>query len=360
MTNKIIYCLLYFFISNCFSQNQKKIDSLENEIQKYDLSKKNKTELLQKDTLKVSLLLKLTKEFYGYDNQKQLTIANKALLAAKSVKYEKGIAKAYSWIGLANNGLGNFETAIQNYNAAIVIFKRLKMEDDLAINIYYIGSSYLFQGNLPKALEKLNEALKKFEKLNNKLQIATIYNNIGILYSKQNRKKDEIKYYQKALKILENSNEKKEKSFRNIIYINLALIYCNNKENQKSLDILNPILPLMEREHTDIDVADVVKIIGKNYLLMQQNDKALPYFFRSLEVYQKNGNKSNISDLKRYIGQAYFQKNDFNNAIKYVEEALLLSKEIGEIESIKFCYDLLHKIYNKHKNHKKAYENLLL
>lgn len=360
MTKKIIYLLLYFFISNCYSQNQKKIDSLKLEIDKYISSQEYKSNLSKKDTLEVGLLLKLAKEFYGYDNQKQLYFANKALVAAKRINYEKGIAKSYSLIGLANNFMGNFEIAIQNYNAAIVIYKRLKMEDDIAINIYYSGSSYLFQGNLPKALEKLNDALKKFEKLNNKLQIATIYNNIGILYSKQNRKKEVIKYYQKALSVLENSTQKKEIGFRNVIYLNLAVVYCNDNENQKSLDILRPILPLMEKEYTDVDVADVVKIIGKNHLLMQQNDKALTYFFRGLNIYIKNGNKSNISDLKRYIGQAYLQKNDYNKAIKYTEEALSLSKEIGEIESVKFCYDLLHKIYNKHKDHKKAYENLLL
>lgn len=68
-------------------------------------------------------------------------------------------------------------------------------------------------------------------------------------------------------------------------------------------------------------------------------------------------NRSGEADTYRHIGEFYLNIGDHVKALQNAQKGLAISQQIGELESIKFGYEVLSKIYSTTKNYKAAYES---
>src|SRR5689334_4180726 len=98
---KLILFLVFFVFSfEAFAQSRATIDSLLNELKKYDALK---VELRQPvsiaDTVKAKLIYSIMREYNSIDVAKLKEYAQQLLVLSTTINYRKGIGNAYNGLG---------------------------------------------------------------------------------------------------------------------------------------------------------------------------------------------------------------------------------------------------------------------
>ena len=94
--------------------------------------------------------------------------------------------------------------------------------------------------------------------------------------------------------------------------------------------------------------------LGRVYVKLKEFDKALDYFFRSLELKLKVGDKWAASETYLRIGQIYNTKGEYAQSIDWCKKGLPVSNEINEIRWLSELYKCLYKSSVGLKNYKEA------
>lgn len=150
--------------------------------------------------------------------------------------------------------------------------------------------------------------------------IADSYNCLGIAYFYKNNYKQAIDSYEKSLTILkllsDNGIERKIAACLN----NIGLVYRSDKMYSKALDYYHEVLNLektyLSKDHPDL--AQTYHNIGTLHWCCGSDDRAMEYYQLSLE------NKKDprfVGMTMENIGLLHENKKDFQQALKYYEEA---------------------------------------
>jgi tetratricopeptide (TPR) repeat protein len=252
--------------------------------------------------------------------------------------YNTEIAELYSIIGEIYHKLGNNKKSLEYYDKVIKIHHKLPSENTsegnsknvksystMAITYRNIGSIYKGTGREEMALKNFRWALESY------------------LVGKQEKNIRHNEIINEIVEILEN-DKKGEFSHLNtiILHVDGGVVSIKINKHSKILEIDVTISSV-----NDVDVAKLNKFIGGLYVKINEQNKALEFYGKALECYNK-----------------VLQKNK-NNSIKDDEEQLILLNEIlslqliiyGEdhIDIAKTYYDI-GLIYGSLKNHKKRLE----
>src|SRR3569832_327916 len=114
---KLLLSFVFLVFSfEAFSQSRSTIDSLLNELKKYDALK---VELRQPvnaaDTIKAKLLYSIMREYNSIDVTKLKEYAQQLLTLSIQIKYHKGIGNAY-------NGMGRYYLTTTHSDSALISF----------------------------------------------------------------------------------------------------------------------------------------------------------------------------------------------------------------------------------------------
>lgn len=353
--------LFYFFIfiliciSNNFLLGQNPvIDSLNREL----AIVKNQKHLskISSDTLQINILLSLSKELEDSNTDEAVEFAEKALSKAQSINAEIFVMKSNYLLGKIYNNKSDFDLSDSYLKKALSIAQHFKNYVYIGDSYFYLARGKLIQNNFPEAMTNLNLALQAYEKIGDKVKKARVYNSKAILYGKQNQKALEASYYNRALLLLEENTTANANWLKDIITTNLAYSYLENKKYQKALDIFLDSYQKTASEESN-HTGNGARGIGTAYMEMGKLNLALEYFKIALNIFEKTDNKSGQGDINREIGNVYFLKQDYKLAEEFTLSGLKISNQIGELESIKFCYENLAKIYEKSGKYKEAYES---
>ncbi|MGV7108089.1 tetratricopeptide repeat-containing sensor histidine kinase [Flavobacterium sp. U410] len=353
--------LFYFFIfiliciSNNFLLGQNPvIDSLNREL----AIVKNQKHLskISSDTLQINILLSLSKELEDSNTDEAVEFAEKALSKAQSINAEIFVMKSNYLLGKIYNNKSDFDLSDSYLKKALSISQHFKNYVYIGDSYFYLARGKLIQNNFPEAMTNLNLALQAYEKIEDKVKKARVYNSKAILYGKQNQKALEASYYNRALLLLEGNTTANANWLKDIITTNLAYSYLENKKYQKALDIFLDSYQKTASEESN-HTGNGARGIGTAYMEMGKLNLALEYFKIALNIFEKTDNKSGQGDINREIGNVYFLKQDYKLAEEFTLSGLKISNQIGELESIKFCYENLAKIYEKSGKYKEAYES---
>lgn len=297
----LIVCLYSATISYPFTTNNP-IDSLKQLI------------LLNKeDTSMVNHLNAISREFQkigSYDSS--LFYSNNALILAIKLKYQKGMAISYHFIGNNYYYQGNYNKSLKNYLKALSIREKMGDKKGVASTHQNIGNIYLYQGNYKKALNNLLQALEIAKKIEDKQIIADVNNNIGIIYEQQKKYKQALSSYVQSLKIVKEIGDKK-------------------------------------------GIAAALYNIGNIYYYQGNVEGALNNYLQSLKIEEEIGNKEGIAASYTNIGVFYGEQGKFEESFRFLSKSLILSKEIGYKIISQTAYYSISNLYEKQGNYHQAY-----
>ncbi|MGP8217205.1 MAG: tetratricopeptide repeat protein [Bacteroidia bacterium] len=363
-TGKFLLTLGTFYFINfslCVAQ-QHTIDSIRNIL---------KTE--RDDTNKVNTLNTLSSKLWRngiYDTS--LIYANHALTLATKLGFEKGLAGAYSNIGVIIYYQGDYIKSLDYSLKELKIDEELKDQKKIAKCLSHIGLAYFGQGNYTKGLDYYLKSLKMAEELNDKSLIAILLGNIGLIYYDQGDYTKSLDYYFKALKMATNLGDKNGISSD---LGNIGLTYWLMKDYDKALDYDLRSLKMDKESGNPYLIATGLGNIGSVYAdefkskvsgpsgnLVEMkydtlNSKALTYYFEALKMEEEIGDKPGIARQLGNIGGVYTMKRIYKEAEKYLLDALKLEKEIGNIYDEEVFEESISELYEKTGSYQLALEN---
>jgi tetratricopeptide (TPR) repeat protein/serine phosphatase RsbU (regulator of sigma subunit) len=328
-----ISCLLLtmvFLGLNTFSQDQAKVDSLEN--------------LLASATGKqrCELLISLSGEIARTNNEHALELADEAVSIAEDLNDNGLINDAYINKGYMFESVYKDADALKMFEKALDISERANYNKGRANALYRIGRSYSFQRDYTRSDEYLNQALEiakeikdlkiqgevQFEqaenlrkagkaeealvKYHNTLEIsqkaedlntmASVYTSIGGIHFAQGNFNDAIKNYEEAKRIRIEQENPLRAAFMDI---NIANAYFYLAKYDVAIEYYQKALPVCEQNKYNQGIAAIYNGMASIYLTQEFYDKALENHFKQLEINKQSGNQREVGNTLNNIGIVY-------------------------------------------------------
>jgi len=198
-----------------------------------------------------------------------------------------------------------------------------EIKDETRINTLWELSDLFKNNDFKKSLAYANTSLKLANRNDNLMLRAFSYMKIGDLLLKQGLYNHSLDNYLQSKKTFEETN---------------SLLYLSGVEHN----------------------------IGNLFYRLHQNDKALEYFKRSLELQNKSlvqGDSSHLSQLHVFyisIGNCYVTKGNYENAKKYFQKALERAKKFDDKLNLGVIYNNLGKLFLKEGDKMESLRNINL
>jgi tetratricopeptide (TPR) repeat protein len=220
-------------------------------------------------------------------------------------------------LGNAHYWLGQSDEALDDYDAVLKLAKEITKKDALegkASALGNIGMVYYAKSDLDKALKYLEAALKVDQEIGYRKGQVGQLSNIGLVYRAKGDLDKALKYFQDALKA---DQADQEIGYRGTEVPGLGTITLVSEED----------LSTMQRYR--LGEASDLSNIGLVYLDKDDLDKALKFLQDALKIHREVGYRLGEAIDLSNIGLVYRHKGDLDNALKYLEAALKIYQEIG-------------------------------
>jgi PAS domain S-box-containing protein len=359
------------------SSHAKSIDSLQRQLN------------IATDSNKVDILTELSQYYKPFNAQKALDIAREAYRNAQKLSYLKGSIASLTQMGNAYQTLQELDNALSCYQQTldIAIRKNLTLEKVQALR--NIGYNYNLKSNFPQAIKYSNRALSLSNKINNKKLTSIILNDIGnTLYNQSNYPKA-LNYFLQAANIAEQVKDK------NIILknkISIGNIYNDIGEYSKALSYFQEALQI-KKQISNTPSIGILYNIGNVYYGKRNHEQAIKYYALAYQNSLKVKSQIGISNILIKLGDTYYQLKDYKTALesynkaitdslpqkllataylglsntfrelkdterslKYGQNALKISRELGIKVYVQEAYLSLAKTYAARNNYLKAFQ----
>jgi signal transduction histidine kinase/CheY-like chemotaxis protein len=338
---RVVLCILVLCCTDALAQDAK-IDSL-----------KALLKTANDDTIKVNILLDLSKRLYSLDPDESIRLGNQANDLADAAGFKKGVAYALKNIGLAYYTKGKYSETLGYWQQSLELFEAIG--DPLGVSnlLNNIGAIYFNLGNDDQAIEYYLKSLRVSEQLGDKLRIASALTNIGTVYSNKPATRDlALNYCLRALKISEGLVDLEAIG---TISVNIGDIYFLMGDNKNALLYLEKSLEAYRKSSGD--VAYTLNTMGKVYTRQGDFDLALQYQNNAYENARNSDNK--LEEARALLGLAntYKEKNNNALALAHYTKAKTIAGEIGSNNELKDSYEGLALLYSKMGDYKNAFKN---
>ncbi|MEL0456971.1 tetratricopeptide repeat protein [Flavobacteriaceae bacterium SZ-1-7] len=367
------------------AQQNKKIDSLLNIYNR-----------LTNGIDKVNTMENLFHHYKYSDKPKALHYANEAVTLSKQIKYTKGEGLGYTNLGYFYRLEKQPDSARHYFNKAMMTLKDSENKRSLWHATHEFSVYETIQGNFKKALELADKAENIAKELKNGSLIMENARRKATIYLDQGDYKMAITETLRASKISDTLTPyDPEKKAMVLAY--LARIDILRGNYADALKPLNDVLTIYTDAGNKHWQATILMEIGNLYWYMDELDKALINYQKSLEIsYEMNrvpfismnlsniglihlGNKNydlalkNLLESERLdstrgstnnriiglnnIATAYFGKKNYAQAIQYHSKAIALADSIKSVDILRDGYNGRSKAYEKTGNYIKALED---
>jgi class 3 adenylate cyclase/uncharacterized protein HemY len=306
-----------------------------------------------KDTARVNILNKLSKEFEFRDPDKSYQYAEEAVRLSEEIDYKEGLAYGYMNIGNYYTEQGAYDNAIKYFEHSLEVYKKLGNVTGEKNILNNIGNVHRYLGNYDKALEYFFISLRMSEETEDKKGIAYALNNIGIIYALQGNYDKVLEYFTRTLELSEEIGDKKgvASSLNNI-----GLVYEELGDYDKALEYHEKSLKIKKEIGNKNGISSSLRNIGNIYTQIGRLEDALNSHLKAFKIQKEIGDKNGMAHAAISIGDIYVDTKEFNKALDFFNQALSLAKEIKAKALIKDSYERLSELYEMKNDAGKALE----
>jgi signal transduction histidine kinase/AmiR/NasT family two-component response regulator/Tfp pilus assembly protein PilF len=372
----------------------------------------------KEDTNKVIALSELSESLASVNTDDGLKYGNEGLALALKLAWPKGAAANNNSLGTNYMSMANYEQAMVFFNKSLKVNEQLNLQEGIAVNLGNIGNIYVLQGNNVKALknfraalnlheqlqdkagiatdlvsignvyqnqsnyalayEYLLKALKMHEELGNKAGIANTLSIIGVIYIKQKNFPLALENYEKALKIYQDLGDKSgiAKNLKNV-----GNVYISVKDYTGALENYNKALKIHEELGDKSGIARNLGNMGNVYQEQKNYPKALEYLLEASKMNEALGERYPMANNLGSIGCVYLEiardttgtieasalipgvlvgqrvdkAGNLRNAVSFLERAVNVDIEIGNLHELQNFSYFLSEAYELLGDYKSAY-----
>lgn len=351
MRKILLSCILLIFLLSfyfAYPQAQNKRDSLLSLIEQED-----------QDTSKVLLYGGLVRTYLKVNIDSAIYFAKSGLYIAEKNDYVYGTGVMHQYLGHAMVVNDDLEAAKENYLNALAYF--IKANNLTAQSKVYLvlGNVYFVQNNYPEALNNYILGERIADSLDIIDFLPDFYNNLAGIYFQLEDYQRSLEYFNNALKLSE-AHGSTETTIS--VLINMAKAYINSDElKQANLHIERALEMTQKLSPNEAYKVQIYEAKGEVELKLNNYESALKIYKKTLEIIDQMGlgylgpigvNKVNS---QTNMGRCYFELGDNKKAKENLILGYDMAKETGLIGAQRDATYYLSRVYDSFGDEKEAY-----
>lgn len=338
MTRKVLAAILFAFclLSSAYAQPRKG-DSLRHLI----------TIRTTDDTVKVNLLLQLAGKFEQVNADSLYNNATKAMALSQRLHYAKGIANSYELLGVAQDMLGKYDSAISLYKQSLEIARLNKLYNITCPKYNHVGNVFFIKAKYLDAGIYYDSSLRAARVAGDSATEASAYGNIANIYYKTGNYSRALHFYLMALSINEAIDSK------NGVAVNLsdiANVYYRIGGYGKAIQYLSRSLELTRKIGNTEHIVACLNTYALIYDDRKMYDSSLYYLQQCYALATKMKDPFTQNLLKGNMAEAYLKKGEYDKAYQLYNESLTTSEQLGDAEGKAMAQAGLGVILLKHND----------
>lgn len=204
-----------------------------------------------------------------------------------------------------------------------------------------LAVAYTYE-NLDSAIHYANSLISLSEASSDKLKIAKAYNTLSDAYNMKGLYREAIPPLEKSIALCKELNSVKGITVNNYLKGN---ILQNLDDYEASTAAYEESFSLAKEHKDSTMMAHNYSGLGINQEFVGNNDKAIEYYFTSIEIWSKLDDKYGMATCYTNIGNVYELLGQRDKAIKYYNEAISLKKELKNYAGLAVTYVNLATLY---------------
>lgn len=261
--------------------------------------------------------------------------------------------------GRANRECGYFQMAhagdpkAHNYlnrSLEIAIKTGNRIEEMLALEKLAQFYSYVKHDN-KKALEYCYARLKLAEGLRDSLNVSRSTAALADIYWQSGNFKKSLALHMQSLNLYERMG-KKDQIARGLLEVGID--YCALKDTTNTIKYYLSSLNYVSYLKSPQEIAALYNSVAAAYSMRWMNDSAYYYVVKAYNVIENTGYKQGLAGVMATLADISFKRGDYKTAIRWIEQAMQLSKSISYRIQIPDLALILKRIHLHNKNYKEA------
>ena len=246
------------------------------------------------------------------------------------------------------------DSSLVYLNKALVVSKEIGYDSIYPIQ-FAICVSYYMKGDYNKAKEEIRKGLNNYNWTKNPDgTYGHIHMLIGVFNEAINEKDSAIYYYDKAIDRLKNDTSPKAIEVLSITYTNYANIYLKEGNYKKAIEIYLNSEKMSESIGDKRNQLIALNNVAGCFKELNKYDNALKYYQKALMLSKENKDIKYEGSSNLGIGEIYFLKGNYDKALSHS----LIAKDILEATEFKSVlhqsFEVLARVYLKIDNTIKA------
>lgn len=302
---------------------------------------------------RINVLIDIAIEVRNFDVEEASRLADDIINRSNAITYNLGLGRGLKLKGACHWMKGEYEAGLEVLKTALSVAKKIKDKKLEARIFYYFGNIYRDQGDLANVLTYFKKALLINEEMGDEIAQSIILSSISNLLYDLNDYDSALEYALKSLPIIE-----KERNVNNLIsvYNTLGNIYFKNEQFGEATRYFREILNLSEPETIAYVTAE--SGLGKVYYAMRDFDNARKYLSNALRQAEHLGNVEVQIICQFYLGRLYMDKSSFRQSLQYLNHAFILANEYNRRHDLMSIHEGLSALYDKMDDIPKAFHHL--
>ncbi|GJM28611.1 MAG: hypothetical protein DHS20C17_12460 [Cyclobacteriaceae bacterium] len=317
--------LTLFQLTTAQTQNKKQADSLIVELGNFG----------SEDTLRFQLLSRIS--FSHSNPDSALYYADRLISEAAEADDPKWLHMGYFNQGSALRLLGNLEGASTAY------FKSLE-QAQLGNELHREGESFLALGDVysisgahTNSIRYYQQAIEIFREVADSINLATALLNAGDEYLNNENYDSALLYFEKSRILFDQLNYPSGKAYN---FGNIGMVYARTGKNELAERNINEAIRILEELQDYYPISVYLTYMSDIYLEKGNNQTALDYALRSLELAQKYRLKEQISDGNLKLSQLYEKGGNLEESYKHYKNHIVYRDSVNNLQTVQQLADL--------------------
>lgn len=317
----------------------------------YNLSKTFSDEdLVAENNLAIGVIL-----FRKQNFDEGLRHINKALLFFHKypLEYSSMISICYSFISSYLHSQKNYSKSLENYKSALNVLNQTNKKNyQLIADIHLkIADSYNFyKEDYKVAIEHYVEAISIYSTIlhdkKNDILLSKLCFKTGQLFFIQEMYDKALAYFEQSLSLQQNNKKDEDTAYCLYFAGNTHAILGEYNKAIENLELcLNIRLEILGKTHKDVAICyeDIAGIHFEN----EEEEKAINYFKKALNIHSLNKSTDNIINVYKMMASCYKNLGQLKkaNLHNYLAETISTKKTLSFLGKVILLFKILYKIF---------------
>lgn len=256
----------------------------------------------------------------------------KAQEHATNVGDSAQVAHAYNSLGRIYFTQGDLVNSYNHFFDALNIFEQIGDMKGMSYCYQSLLRLYEMQNDLGKALEMAKKAFEIREELHDERGQISSYQELAKLYAKLEAYDTSYLYFDRARAISEMIGDKISHAEINL---SQAEVYFEQQYFDNALFYSNQALKIADHAENKSLLSAIYLVLGKIYAATDQDAKAIDYLLMVIEYAERTGDLEAQSDAYFYLSQLFEEAGDFQKALAFHEQFVIMKDSLHNVEKAK-------------------------